>query len=76
MDAGAVVLQESVALDRELEDDVARFPLLEIEDDRALVAVERGETCTGSIDEGRHAARQVARLRPFDLDDVGAHVGE
>src|SRR6185437_5440715 len=48
---------------------------LEVERDAALVAVPQHERRALALDEGRCAADRIA-LRAFDLDHVGAHVGE
>ena len=49
--------------------------LLQVQHDRALVAVPRHERGALAVDEGRHVARGVASRR-LDLDDLGAVVGQ
>ena len=49
---------------------------LEVDDDRALVAVPDHEGRAFAAHEGRHATRIVAAVGPLDLDDVGAVVGQ
>ena len=49
--------------------------ILEVERDRALVAIDRGEILAVAVDERRPGAHEIPVGR-FDLDHVGAHVGE
>ena len=74
-DAGTVVLDHDVGG----QDQPARRRLvrgvLEVEHDRALVAVERGEVLAEARADRRPLAQHVA-LGRLDLDDLGAHVGQ
>jgi hypothetical protein len=59
----------------ELEQDLDRLRLLEIEHQAALVAIERDEAHALVVADRRRRAAHVA-LRRLDLDHVGPHVGE
>ena len=74
--AGAEVLHEHVGAGGEPPDDVGALRSLEVDGERALVAVEveeRGGEAVAAVAVG---ARVVARARLLDLDDVGALVGQ
>ena len=71
------VLDEHVGLVEEREEDVAVGGDLEVEDDRALVAID--ELPPQALAVARVAPRQATKgvaVRVLDLDDVGAEVGE
>ena len=66
----------SQCLDQPIEDFLA-LGMLGVDGDRALRAVEHGEIeAVGALHVAQLAARDVADARPFDLDHVGAHIGE
>ncbi len=78
--AGSEVLDDDVGLLGDPVEDLLRFRRLEVDRERALVAVPGEEVgalraADPAVVEG-HGAEQVALSRPLDLDDVGAHVGE
>jgi hypothetical protein len=80
-DAGAEGLQHDVGALGELEERLLARRLLQVEADRALVAVEREEPhgLRGVLDarrRGHRPADVVAHPRVLDLDDVGAVVRE
>src|SRR5882757_1387043 len=74
--AGTEVLDYDVGRrDHSLEDfNAARF--IQVEDNRALVAVGDGEGGGHAAFAPAHRAREIADAGRFDLDDVGALVGE
>ena len=76
--AGAEVADDNIAPLDQPQRGVARLRLARVEDDRALVAVERAEH---RPDEPRRivrdgSARQIAGARPLDLDHVGAVISQ
>ena len=75
--AGREILHQHVALlDQPVEDFLA-LGVLGVDRDRALDAVEHGEIeAVGALHVAQLAARDVADAGPFDLDHVGAHIGE
>src|SRR5207244_10954045 len=70
-----VRLEHHVRYARELEQDLDRLRSLEIEHEAAFVAIERDEAHALAVAARRRRAPHVA-LRRFDLEHVGAHVGE
>ena len=77
-DAGAEIVDDDVRGLDQLNTSARVLVLAQVERHGALVAVERAEDRT---DESRRivrerGARQVARRRPLDLDDVGSVVRE
>ena len=77
------ILDQHVRARRELAHDAAPFLALEIELDRALAAIGSVEiggsemAAVGRLDEGRSpAAGVVSGALAFDLDDVGAEIGQ
>lgn len=75
-DAGAVVFDQYVGAGDQLDGCVALGLVLQVQGDRALVAVQGGEVLAVAIGDGRPAAQGVACAGRLDLDDVGAHVGQ
>ena len=73
--AGTVVLDQDVDGAGQLLDRGDRLGTLEVEHDGPFAGIELPEHRAGAIALHRTAAHQVA-LGRFDLDDVGAHVGE
>src|SRR6516225_3599847 len=75
--AGREILHQHVAvLDQPIKDFLA-LGMLGVDGDRALVAVEHGEIeAVGAFDVAQLAAGDVTHAGPFDLDHVGAHIGE
>jgi hypothetical protein len=74
--AGAEILDEHIGLAEISLEPVDCLRVLQVEDDGALVhvhGVERGSAAQG---EGRTPAARLVALRPLDLHDVRAHVGE
>ena len=71
--AGRVVFDHDIGAGGQPMDDLPAAVRLEIDGERALVAVEAAEEAGG---EARQAARLVAVRRGFDLDDVCAEIGE
>ncbi len=76
--AGAEVLDDDVGPRREAPHRLAAGLGLEIERDRALVAIRRRVVGRGAVGQERRApsARVVARARTLDLDDIGAQIAE
>src|SRR5208282_5095974 len=78
--AGSEALDDDVGGAGELEQDVGAAGMVEIEREGALVEIVEPEEQAAVemrevVEEGADAARVVAGGR-FDLDDVGAHVGQ
>src|SRR6516225_5787658 len=75
--AGREIFHQHVAvLDQPIEDLLA-LGMLGVDGDRALAAVEHGEIeAVGAFDVAQLAAGDVTHAGPFDLDHVGAHIGE
>ncbi len=74
--AGPEVLHEDVgALDQVLEH-AEPFRCLEVERERALVAVDGGEDRGHAAALGPEVAHEVAAVGILDLDDVGALIAE
>ncbi len=78
--AGAEVLDDDVGLRRDPVEDFLRLRALQVDGERALVAVPGEEiralrAADPAVVEG-HGAEQVALPRPLDLDDVRPHVGK
>jgi hypothetical protein len=71
---GAVVLDHHVGVADELEEDLASLRRLQVEGHRPLVAVEVLEI--RALARTAHALVRVDARRRFDLDHVGAEVGE
>ena len=81
MHAGPVVLEHDVGREREARAPLALRRILEVEHDRALVAVHRREVLAERASVSRTAtaaaiAEAVAAVGRLDLDHVGAHVGQ
>ena len=79
--AGAEALHQHVGLAHEPQQHLAPLLALEVEADRALVAVEREEqrgagALLGALVARRRPAHVVAEPRVLDLEHVGAEVGE
>ena len=76
-DTGSEVVDHHVGVFEHAAHNGETLLALEVEDDAALVAVEREERRRFAFDEGRAVAPGVvAAVGLFDLDDVCAHVGE
>ena len=75
MHAGTEILQHHVGAVDQVPEDLEVGGALRSSTDAALVAVPQHEGRALALDEGRRAADRIA-LRAFDLDHVGAHVGE
>ena len=75
--AGRKILDQHVAiLDQPIEDFLA-LGVFAVDRDRALAAIEHGEIkAVGALHVAELAARDVAAAGPFDLDHVGAHIGQ
>ncbi len=50
--------------------------MLQVDGDRALVAVDRGEAQAHAVLAGAQVAHVVAATGPLHLDDVGAEIGQ
>ncbi len=74
--AGPVVFEEHIAFGDQRIDDVARLLLFQVQDQAALVAVQRREARALRIDHGRHGPRLIAPRRTLDLDDVRSHIAQ
>ncbi len=74
--AGPEVLEDDVAVLREPGRHVAALRLAEVEDDRALVAADRGPPEAVAVAGDAPAAHRVALAGRLDLDDVGSVVAE
>ena len=75
--AGREILHQHVALLHQPVEDFLALGMLGVDRDRAFAAVEHGEIeAVGAFHVAQLAARNVADARPFDLDHVGAHIGE
>src|ERR1700737_3337052 len=75
-DSRRVVFDEDVdVLDEFLEDGQA-FRLLRIDADAFFAAVVLDVIAAPALDHDERAARGIAVRREFDLDDLGAHLGE
>jgi hypothetical protein len=72
--AGPVVLDDDIGGLDERAGLLDIAGILQIERDRALVAIERGEVLAVAVGDGRPRAQRIAALRMLDLDDIGAHV--
>ncbi|MEK7859941.1 MAG: hypothetical protein AAB284_01135, partial [Chloroflexota bacterium] len=73
---GAEVLDDDVGASRQAPEELLPLVGLEVEGEAALVAVEPDELAALAVEHGREAPRQVAGAGLFDLDAVGAEVGE
>ncbi len=73
--AGAEILDQHVGLVEEPLEDGAVGLGLEVERDRLLAAVDRGEIGRFAVAEGTVFARVVALARRLDLDHARAHLG-
>ena len=76
-DAGPEIVDERIAAGREAADDFLALGPPQIDGEAAFVAVAGEER--GAVAVHPHAAglpRRVTRFAGFDLDDVGAHVGQ
>ena len=79
---GSVVLDEHVGRIGEPKQPIDAGAVLEVEDDAALVAVERGEVlavggpAVGGRGERRPASHAVASVGAFDLDDIRPEIRE
>src|SRR2546427_794434 len=73
---GPKVLEEDVALPDERPEDRLALRGLEVQGDALLVAVDGHEIRRLAAREGRPAPRVVALPRPFELDDLSAHVAQ
>jgi hypothetical protein len=56
--------------------DLDALLVLEVEGEAALAAVEPGEPGRAAVDDAVVIAGKVAFAAPFDLDNIGAEVGE
>ena len=75
--AGREILHQHVASLHQPVEDLLALGMLGVDRDRAFAAVEHGEIeAVGAFHVAQLAARDVADARPFDLDHVGAHIGE
>jgi hypothetical protein len=74
--AGSEVLHHDVGACHELVGDLDAVRVLEVERDAALAAVQPGEPGRLTVDDAVVVAGKVALTAAFDLDDVGAEVGE
>ena len=72
--AGPEVLDDDVGLLEQLLEDRAVLVVLEVERDRFLAAVDRGEVGRLAVDERAVGAGVVAALGRLDLDHPGAHL--
>ena len=70
------VLEQHVALLRQLPEDLAPLRRLEVQGDALLAPVHRHEVRRLAPDERRPAARVIALAGLLDLDHLGAHVAE
>ena len=73
---GREVLQEDVRAVDQAADDLAALRGLEVDGERFLAAVEPDEVRAGAVDDVVVAAREVAAVDAFHLDDAGPEVGE
>ena len=75
--AGREILDQHVAMLHQPIEDFLALGMLGVDRDRALRAIEHGEIeAVGALHVAQLAARDVADAGPFDLDHVGAHIGE
>ena len=74
--AGPEALEDDVRARHQLEEQLATARCLEVEAQRALVAVDGGEHRRAALVQRRHPAHVVAAVEVLDLDDVGAEAGE
>ena len=74
--ARPVVLDQHVAPLDQPRQRGAALVAAQVEGQRLLVAVERGEIPGEPVADDALAAQRVALPRGFDLDHLGAHVGE
>ena len=74
--AGAEVLDEDIGLSHKVEQDRMALGRLEVQDDRALVAVDGCEHGRHAVALGAEIADQIAGAGPLDLDHVRALVGQ
>ena len=75
-DAGSVVLEHDLRGGDEVARPLVVARILEIERDRALVAVHRGEVLAVAVLQRRPLPHGIAAIRVLDLDDVRTHVRE
>ncbi len=76
-DAGPEVVDHDVRFGGQLEADVDRLAVLQVERDAALAAVVGEEVgAEALLADGADDPPKVAEVRRFDLHHVGAHVGE
>ncbi len=75
-DAGAVILDQHIALADQPRQHLAPLGRAQIEGDRPLVAVIGGEIPAQPVAYGALMAHRIALAGRFHLDDVGAHIGE
>jgi hypothetical protein len=74
--AGAEILDEYIGLGQVVFEPSDRLGIFQIEDDGALVHVHGVEDGPAAQGEGRTPAARLVALRPLDLHDIRAHVGE
>ena len=75
--AGRKILNQHIAVLHQTFEDLHSFFIFGIDGDRALVAVQHREIETvRTRNIAELSAGDVTHARPFDLDDVGAHIGE
>src|SRR4030095_2330580 len=73
---GDEVLENDVGAARQLDDDLQPLGVLQVDCDRALVAIDRGEAQAHAVLAGAEVAHVVPAARALHLDDVGAEVGQ
>ena len=71
-DTGTKTLDQHVATVRQPPHRLGPVCLSEVDDDRPLAAIQRGEGGAEAVPGGRHEARRVSDRRLLDLDDVRA----
>ena len=74
--AAAEILHEDIAAGSQPEHDLAPRGFGDVDRDGALAAIERNEKRAPGAAMGTHAAGVVAAVDPFDLDNVGAQIGQ
>jgi formimidoylglutamate deiminase len=74
--AGAEVFNDDIGLCHQGVNDITAFGFVQIDADRALVAVGAGEVGGDRTDVGRPHAAGVVTVEGFHFDDIGAEIGQ